>query len=387
MKINIVHPSLNRCGGAEYVCLEAIKAFRESDFEVELYTIDKVDWLKLKTQLGKTGPQCSENYFFERLPHTRSSFLNWCTWAFSYILLLLKAQRSRGSITINNYGDVFPVITDLSYVHSLPLFCMFGYREYNPYRVPLWKLTSFLYFLLYSLLIRFRNCGCIIANSTFIAHIIERSTNKKPIVIHPPVRSPATELQFTSKRDTVLTVSRLKHAKNLHILTVIASMTGVHQKFQLMGNSDPDSASVIEAIIKNSRKYNVSDRLEIFVDPTRDMIDTAFSRSSIFLATQPTEAFGIAVVEAMARGCVPLVPRKGGPWIDVLERKQGKYGYAYSSAEEAAQLITSILSDDELRLRVAKRAIKRAQYFESNRFRLRIRRLISRIMTSSNLHQ
>lgn len=121
----------------------------------------------------------------------------------------------------------------------------------------------------------------------------------------------------------------------------------------------------------------MAESVEVVLDPDRARIERAFSTASVYLSTQPTEAFGIAVVEAMARGCVPVVPRAGGPWHDILDRRQGHYGFAYRSSAEAAQLIDQVLSDEELRRRVAERAKKRALDFEPGVFREKIRELIN----------
>lgn len=64
----------------------------------------------------------------------------------------------------------------------------------------------------------------------------------------------------------------------------------------------------------------------------------------------------MAIVEVMAAGCIPVVPRSGGPWIDILERRQGVRGFAFTSVTEAAEYIDLILSDRELRMELARRA-------------------------------
>jgi glycosyltransferase involved in cell wall biosynthesis len=116
--------------------------------------------------------------------------------------------------------------------------------------------------------------------------------------------------------------------------------------------------------------------VETVLNPNRAFIDRAFSKASVYLSTQPTEAFGIAVVEAMARSCVPIVPRNGGPWFDILDEDQGRYGFAYSGPREAARMIEGVLSNDELRKGIAKRAQERALSYDSKRFRKEFVRLL-----------
>jgi len=87
----------------------------------------------------------------------------------------------------------------------------------------------------------------------------------------------------------------------------------------------------------------------------------------------------MAVVEAMAAGCVPVVPRSGGPWFDILDCKQGLYGFSYSSVDEAAKIIDRLLKDDKLRETVAARARKRALMFDSLIFERKILDLVNNV--------
>jgi len=41
MSVTLIHPSLNRLGGAEKMCLEAIGALKEREYSVALYTLDE----------------------------------------------------------------------------------------------------------------------------------------------------------------------------------------------------------------------------------------------------------------------------------------------------------------------------------------------------------
>ena len=76
----------------------------------------------------------------------------------------------------------------------------------------------------------------------------------------------------------------------------------------------------------------------------------------------------MSIVESMAAGCVPIVPRTGGPWFDVLDQKQGKYGYSYGSAQEAAEIIKMLVENEDLRKEVSARARERAMVFDSSVF-------------------
>jgi len=100
------------------------------------------------------------------------------------------------------------------------------------------------------------------------------------------------------------------------------------------------------------------------------------SRAKVFLRTLHHEPFGISIVEAMAAGCVPVVPRNGGPWCDILDQSQGKYGYSYQTIEEAASLVSMLLENEELRKEVSNRARLRAMDFDSAIFERKILKVV-----------
>lgn len=87
----------------------------------------------------------------------------------------------------------------------------------------------------------------------------------------------------------------------------------------------------------------------------------------------------MSIVEAMAAGCVPVVPREGGPWFDILDQKQGEYGYSYRSVEDAANIIRMLLENDDLREEVSARAVKRAMAFDSSVFERKILRVVEEV--------
>lgn len=48
LKVIVVHPSLNRLGGAEKACVRMIEALIDAGHEVTLYTVDKTHWAPIE---------------------------------------------------------------------------------------------------------------------------------------------------------------------------------------------------------------------------------------------------------------------------------------------------------------------------------------------------
>ncbi len=92
------------------------------------------------------------------------------------------------------------------------------------------------------------------------------------------------------------------------------------------------------------------------------------AESSVYFSTQPNETFGMAIVEAMSAGCVPIVYRDGGPWHDILGEKEN-VGLAYETIEEAAEKVRNVLMNEVLRNRLRVATIERSKEFTVERFR------------------
>jgi glycosyltransferase involved in cell wall biosynthesis len=373
LEVNIVHPSLNKLGGAERVCLEMIGVLRDSGYRVNLFTIDEVDWEDLRRGFGEAWRPDAEHHLFPRLPG--GSVLGWLLLSVSYIHLLLRAKRIKGSVTINNYGEVFPFIADLSYVHSIPLHTS-AVRRQNPFRVPLWRVTSRIYLLSYRLLRRLFRMSAVVANSRYVSKLVDDGS-KALFVLHPPVRVRGLLGRAKPKERIIFTLSRIKGMKRLSIIPEIAAGVGSEGcRFLLMGKMDEGACEVVHELAARARRLGVEAMIEVVGNPDRRTVEEGYSVSRIYLSTQPTETFGMAVVEAMSHGCVPLVPSSGGPWIDILDGTEGRYGFSYDSPAQAARNIAQLFSDTSDADRTSERAIKRASRFGSEVFRRRFLRLM-----------
>ena len=71
------------------------------------------------------------------------------------------------------------------------------------------------------------------------------------------------------------------------------------------------------------------------------------------------EHFGIATVEAMARGCVPVVIKRGGQPEIV---RHGVDGFLWETLEELEHYTRLLTGDSELRRTMAESARRRTRY-------------------------
>ena len=294
----------------------------------------------------------------------RLPLVRWPIFLVLYLNLLVKAAKKRDHVSLNNYGEVLPLFADVFYVHSRPLSTS---ANENPFAIPLWSLMKPLY---RALLCIFSShfSGLILTNSRYNEGKIEAPPRSQIIILYPPVDNNETVL--IHKTPSTLTASRLSRSQNLEIIPRIAALVTARCEFNLCLSSSYDEAKI--ASLRGSS-------IIITLDPTLDRLKQLRQTSTIYLSTQPTETFGLSILEAMDVGCIPVVPRDGGPWHDILEEQQGIIGYAYRTPEEAAKQIDKILNDAPLAEKLGEAARQRARQYQGPTFSTNLLRVLTAV--------
>jgi glycosyltransferase involved in cell wall biosynthesis len=372
MKIIIASPSLNLLGGAQRACLHAINALRKTNCKLVLATIDKTNWAVVKTIFGETSKPDEELFLFSRMPEMPALALKQAFVALSYALhLFIITMKNKASLVINMGGEIVDNLGDVVYVNAVPLRLMHLFPDIQPKPGIQWKVYS----RLYSMFLMFLGgaAGTIVANSKFSQSVVEKFLGKRALVVYPPVISSriVSRADSRNRKNIVITISRFRSAKGLEIIPKVASfLKGC--EFILIGIVDRESGRCLKDLSGEVERLRVQDRVHIFMNKPHSFTLAALSTAKVFLHTQSTEAFGMSIVESMAAGCVPIVPRTGGPWLDILDRKQGEYGFSYGSVQEAAEIIKMLVENENLREEVSARARERAMVFDSFVFERKI---------------
>jgi glycosyltransferase involved in cell wall biosynthesis len=380
MMIIVAYPSLNSVGGGQRLCLHVIKALKKRGFKVCVATLDKTNWNLYSRVFGESFKPDCEFYLFSRMPKLPTLTLRQGFVALFYALeLLLISFRKRRDLLVNMGGEVLDSIGDIVYVNAVPLRLMHVYSDIQPKPGALWKCYSRLYSFLVKVL-KIRG-NVVVCNSRFNQRIVRKHLGLKSIVVYPPVNVREIGLMVKNavrREDLVVTVSRFRLAKRLEMVPEIAKCVG-KGRFLIIGSADVDSVDCIVKVGEEARKLGVEERVHMLLNKPFSVVLENLVRAKVYLHTQPTEAFGMSVVEAMAAGCVPVVPRCGGPWFDILDCKQGVYGFSYRSVGEAAEIIGRLLEDDVLRESVAAKAREHARVFDSSIFEGKILDLVDKV--------
>lgn len=372
----MAHPSLNRGGGAEKVCLTVLKALSQEDHKVRLATIDKTDWSFLEDRFGALCRPFEESYLMRNMPinsiYSQGMFTLSC-----FLPVLFRLRQSNNDLTVNTYGDLVNSFADICYINALPTSLMNRFPQSQfPGSFP-WRLIFETYGFSLNVVDKFFRSSILLTNSGFTQKVVSKYLNRDSIVVYPPVdvqRFKSAQSK-TSRDDLVVTASRLRPGKHLEFVPMIAKLVkNVH--FAIFGLADRASEKTVTCLAREIERLQVGNRVDLLLNQSFRRLMDALSSAKVFLHTQPTEAFGISIVEAMASGCVPVVPRAGGPWSDILDSREGEYGFSYGSISEAAEKISLLMQNGSLRKQISSRARRRAASFDNHVFEKKIAMLV-----------
>jgi glycosyltransferase involved in cell wall biosynthesis len=203
-------------------------------------------------------------------------------------------------------------------------------------------------------------------------HTLERwGADLSAILVYPGAGDsyePAPE-----RSNDVLTIGRFNwrgHVKNqdamVEAFADIADLLPEGWRLVLMGklNALPDNLTAMDALRRRCRKLPIALEVNVSEERKRELL----SRASIYWhatglgRSQPEEMehYGIAVVEAMRAGVVPLCFHRGGP-AEIVEH--AKSGFLYRDIEELKTFTLALVARDRFRDEMRTKAVQRAHIF------------------------
>jgi len=247
----------------------------------------------------------------------------------------------------------------------------------------------------------------IVVNSRFTLRTLQRERRRLEaapsdlVVVNPPCRVPERPPR-DRPFDGVIRIASVGrfftsgHAKRQDALIsalrqLIRTERGaIRYELHLIGAAAPQwgSRGYIEALERKGAGLPVT----LYPNATIERLQSILETSDVYwhaagLGTsarrhpERLEHFGIAVVEAMGAGCVPIVFGAGGP-LEIVE--VGRTGYVFSSVRgllEATRRHSEIVRDDHARARAWRQAVwSAAQGFSDAAFRERFGALVEPLL-------
>ncbi len=212
-------------------------------------------------------------------------------------------------------------------------------------------------------------------------------------VIYPCVEKRLIDENFSEREPEILSIGRFcwdGHAKNQDLLVdaferILPSMPG--WRLTLLGRVHDDADTLKRMETLRERCKGLPIRFELNVSDS-DKI-AALRRASIFWhgtgigKQEPRDAskmehFGIAVLEAMLFGVIPMCFHRGGP-REII--RHGESGFLFCSFEELQAFSVAVVNNSQLRKRMSQAAAIRANDFSRARFDSDLRVFFSNIIS------
>lgn len=358
------------------------KTLKENGYRVDLVTMEKIHWTRVKRTLGM-GKEVIDGETailssFTSLPAALYDL-------FAYWLLrdaiFVPLMRRKLDLSITVWPTLPVVFSDILYIH-FPLFIpsymdsKYSHNGWMAYSLP-FRLFCKLFIKAFNSL---NNKPVVLTNSLYSKRAIEDHLDVKANVVYPPVDTQkySQSCSGSCRRNIVLTISRFVEKKDLSELLEVARDSPEAQ-FVVLGTVTAKS-DYVEALRRDARKMGISDRISLIVDAGENEKIKLLSQAKIYLHTRRYEHFGIAIVEAMSAGLVPVVHRSGGPWLDILKETDGIVGYSYTNNREAATIISRLLNNERELERVSKKALESAKAFDSKQFGSSMIRIVEDVL-------
>jgi glycosyltransferase involved in cell wall biosynthesis len=231
---------------------------------------------------------------------------------------------------------------------------------------------------------RLRSYDNLLCYSDFVReHIARRFGIRDAIVVSPPVDPPTSARR--PKGRSIIAVGRFfpaADANNKKHGVLIDAFAQLHAdapdwELHLVGGCHSDAGSQRYLAELRQRAAGFPVRFHPNAEPAA--LEALYAEAALFWhatgfgETRPErlEHFGITTVEAMARGCVALVPALGGQLEIVTD---GRNGRLWRTVDELAQASLDLIREPEQADVMRAAAIKDAGRFTTSRFRADIRR-------------
>ena len=331
LKVGLFHPTLNACGGAEWVAFKLINTLSQRNHKIITLTNEKIDQNRIKTIFGEKVNVDSELVFPFKL-FSPTDLHNVYTDGLRTLFL-----KTHCDVLIDTESNALLPGVNITYVHFPLLGRLEDYKNFRSKQVR----ARLLYFEPYHFYERreSRNPKRIVFSNSMYTGNAMRRFGMKPTLLYPPISNAyyLNSNEESNRDNVVVTVARIDPGKRLSEIPKIAKLTNKSIRFLIIGlkQSQQELNKILEEIDRN----RVSDRVEVMTNLSQERLQNILCTSKIYLHMSRGEHFGVSLAQAMASGCIPIAYDAGGPREFVPER------YRFRELDDAAGKIEKAISD------------------------------------------
>lgn len=343
MNISIIHPFFDSIGGAEQITMILLKILHELGYKVKLYTVIPPILTPNNTQIISIKKLIKEN---DNLPPILNIIIR---NVIPSRLKRLMQEKKITSMALDNEKIVFVMGGNMpflktsnakAYVYCNSIFDSEGQYIIKQFSGPKSIYNNIIKTIIQKKYQAFLNTNAqLITNSFYTKSKIMERFGKTSVLIYPPVDLDKFKNKSeTPKKDQIASIIRISPEKNpLQLIDIILKSNYPAQ----IGCSGKDKVSedLYQTLLQKTRTRNIT----FYYNIPDIRIDNLLAHSKIYLQSSQ-ETFGIAVIEAMASGCIPIVPNNSAnietvPFVElrfenkeeaiikIKEAMNGKYDY------------------------------------------------------------
>jgi glycosyltransferase involved in cell wall biosynthesis len=368
MIANIVHSSLNPCGGSELLAIATMQTLLEMGIDIKLTTFEKPNLARIKRAYGEEAAATIERIRLVRPLQPIANLAN-----------ASSKDYHHHDLTINTHGDMLPYFLPNMSKSNTITYCHFPLANYlidseDPeYRRSISNMSgniisvsgdyycstdnsginSETYFqsikMIYNQMI---TNSTLLTNSEYSRNAILKTFGVDSIVLSPPVdvdtfrnrvllSSSDSFNNSNMKNGIILVISRFNPSKKIENAIKLAKLlkqNKVGREMKIVGNVTNDYFGYYLYLRQMVKNYDLGNYVKFETDIPFDMMLALMRESKVYFHPLPGEPFGISTVEAMSAGLIPVVPDIGGHTEFVPSK------YQFHTFGEAVEAIVSALS-------------------------------------------
>jgi len=398
----------NGYGGGVRVTLSIAKALLEAGWHVDLVGLSGLPLSKLEEVHGVglqqyvDGGKLRIRYRFSELPITAKARL-FTIKAFENHLIEYLNDVGIENVSLVVFFDDVPLrVLELLEEHSVPIVLYIHFSYVHRIALALyddifkgWFSSKFEVFKerlmraalreIFAWIPDYRNVN-VLANST-ITRIATRIVWKlDPQVLYPLVYIPSHICNKVIRRDIaegkenfIVTLGAFEPSKRHDFVLEVFSRSRIAQNAKLFLVGSPSHDGYLRYLYRKIKELNIKDRVKMMVNANEETKWYSLSKAKVIVHPKIFEPFGIAVLEGMYAGAIPIVYKGllSGPWIDIVKR--GRYGFGFRDLEELSDRIEQAI-DGYDRHAQEMHVMERAKHFEYENFKGKFINIVKSMM-------